>query len=291
MGLTSRDGIIPLYLRNDIGGPMARTVEDAVRILDVIVGYDEADPVTARSEGRMPESYLSFLDPEGLKGARFGVFRRYLDNPSIDPEIKDLTERAILELEERGAVVVNDFDVPDYEALTADIWCNTFQHDLNDYLSTLGDSAPFKNLENIVASGQYLPENERSLLNALEVALPPEERNPPCLDLYSTPKNNAFREAVLEAMDRDSIDAIIYPTWSNPPRLVGDLDSPAGDNSQVLSPQTGLPAITLPIGFTAAGLPAGMTFIGRLFGEPDLIRFVFAYEQATRHRRPPERFP
>jgi amidase len=84
---------------------------------------------------------------------------------------------------------------------------------------------------------------------------------------------------------------VIYPTWSNPPRKVGDMQSPAGDNSQMLSPQTGFPAITVPMGFTDGSLPAGLTFLGKQFSEPDLIKFVYAYEQATRHRRPPERFP
>ncbi len=92
-------------------------------------------------------------------------------------------------------------------------------------------------------------------------------------------------------MDASRIDAIIYPTWSNPPRNIGDLKSPAGDNSQDLAPHTGFPAITVPMGHTRDVLPAGLTFVGRLFSEPDLIRFVYAYEQATRHRRSPARFP
>jgi Asp-tRNA(Asn)/Glu-tRNA(Gln) amidotransferase A subunit family amidase len=91
-------------------------------------------------------------------------------------------------------------------------------------------------------------------------------------------------------MDKGKLDALIYPTWSNPPRKVGDLKSPAGDNSQILSPQTGFPAITVPMGFTYGSLPAGLTILGRAFSEPMLIRFAYAYEQATRHRHPPERF-
>ena len=291
MGLTSRDGIIPLYLRNDIGGPMARTVEDAVRILDVIAGYDEADPITRRSGDSAPDSYQAFLDRDGLRGSRIGVFRRYIDTSTMDPEIKSLTEQAIRDLKTQGAIIVDHFDIPGYDELISDIWCNTFQHDLNAYLSSLGDLAPYKNLAEIVASGRYLPGNERILNNALEMTIAPEDRNPPCLDLYSTSKNILFREAILEAMDKASIDAVVYPTWSNPPRKVGDLESPAGDNSQMISPHTGFPAITVPIGFTETGLPAGMTFIGRLFSEPDLIRFVYAYEQATKHRRPPPLFP
>jgi Asp-tRNA(Asn)/Glu-tRNA(Gln) amidotransferase A subunit family amidase len=94
-------------------------------------------------------------------------------------------------------------------------------------------------------------------------------------------------------MRRDRVDAIVYPTWSNPPRPVGDRSSPAGDNSQVLSPQTGFPAITVPMGWTIVDgveLPAGLTFLGEAFGEATLIRQAYAYEQATRHRRPPAGF-
>ena len=101
----------------------------------------------------------------------------------------------------------------------------------------------------------------------------------------------AYSAAILEAMQRERLDAIIYPTWSKPPRKIDDLRSPAGDNSQLLSPQTGFPAITVPMGYTRENLPAGLTFLGRLFSEPDLIKYAYSYEQATRHRRPPERFP
>ena len=92
-------------------------------------------------------------------------------------------------------------------------------------------------------------------------------------------------------MERDRVDAIVYPTWSNPPRKVGDTKTPAGDNSQVLSPQTGFPAITVPMGFTYDSLPAGLTFLGKLFDEPTLIKYAYAFEQTTKHRHPPEKFP
>ena len=92
-------------------------------------------------------------------------------------------------------------------------------------------------------------------------------------------------------MDKDRLDAVIYPTWSNPPRKIGDMKSPAGDNSQLLSPQTGFPAITVPMGFTYESLPAGLTFLGRLFTEPALIKYAYAFEQSTRHRHPPAKFP
>jgi len=291
MGLTSRDGIIPLFLRNDIGGPMARTVEDAVKILEVIAGYDPADPITKTCQGKVPQNYTQFLDKNGLQGACIGAFRKYIDAPSIDPQIKALTEKAIEDLKTQGAEIVDPFVISGFDKLIENIWSDSFQFDVNRYLSSLGENAPYKNLIEIVESGLYSPYNEDRLNTALKENKPPEERNPPCLDLYHDARNIAFREALLQAMEKDKIDAIIYPTWSNPPRKVGDTESPPGDNSQYISPHTGFPAITVPIGFTYNSLPAGLTFVGKLFAEPDLIKFVYAYEQATKHRRPPELFP
>jgi amidase len=91
-------------------------------------------------------------------------------------------------------------------------------------------------------------------------------------------------------MDMARIDAIIYPTWSNPPRLIGDLESPHGDNSQYIPPHTGMPALSVPMGFTGSGLPAGLQVVGRLFSEQKLLAYAYAYVQATRHRHPPTLF-
>ncbi len=289
MGLTSRDGIIPLYFGNDMGGPMARSVEDAARVLEVVAGYDPADPVTKSSEG-IPKNYTKFLDKKGLQGARIGVFRQYIDTPTTDPQIKALMEKAIADLKAQGAEVVDPFVVPDFEKLTQNIWCGDFQADLNSYLAAHGKSAPYKTLAEIVESGLYLPYIESRMKASLDPKTPSGEKRPPCLDLFHEPRKIAFREAVIAAMDKDKLDAVIYPTWSNAPRKVGDMQSPAGDNSQILSPQTGFPAITVPMGFTYDTLPAGMTFLGRLFSEPTLIKYAYAYEQATKHRRPPEKF-
>ncbi len=288
MGLTSRDGIIPLFWRQDVGGPMARTVEDAVRVLEIIAGYDPADPITKASEGKVPKSYTQFLKKDGLKGARLGVFRRYLDAPTTDPQIKDVMTKAIAELKAQGAVIVDPFDLPNYQELTRNITCNSFHYDVNNYLASLGDKAKYKTLAAIVEAGLYLPLNETRLKNFVQTPAPTIN---PCQDVYHDPRSIALRDAILQAMAKDKLDAIIYPTWSNAPRKLSDLQSPAGDNSQILSPQTGFPAITVPMGFTYGNLPAGITFLGKLFDEPALIRFAYAYEQATKHRRPPERFP
>lgn len=289
-GLTSIDGIIPLYARNDVGGPMARTVEDAVRILNVIAGFDPADPITARSEGHIPPSYLDFLDVNGLQGARIGVFRQYVDAPSADPAVRSVTERAIDELRSQGAEIIDPVGLPGYDSLTENLWCNTFQHDVNAYLTSLGDSSPHKNITSVYESGLYSPYIKSRLERALEENRAPEDRDPICVDVFTTPANIAFREAVLEMMNAHELDAFVYPTWSNPPRHIGDMETPAGDNSQYFSPHTGFPAITVPIGFSYDVLPVGLTFIGREYGEPTLIRLAYAYEQATLFRRAPERF-
>ncbi|HET9741996.1 MAG TPA: amidase family protein [Terriglobales bacterium] len=294
IGLTSRDGIIPLFSGADVGGPMARTVEDAARVLDVVAGYDPADPVTKLSEGEIPKTYTQFLDKNGLRGARIGVFRRYIDTPTTDPQIKAVTEQAIADLKAQGAEIVDPFEIPDFEKLTENIWCGDFQGDLNHYLERHAQNARYKSLAEIVQSGLYLPYIE----GRLKAAIAPKnaersqaEDSAPCPDVYHNQKKIAFRNAVTAAMDAAKIDAIIYPTWSNRPRKVGDMKSPAGDNSQILSPQTGFPAITVPMGFTYNSLPAGLTFVGRAFTEPTLIKYAYAYEQATRHRHSPEIFP
>lgn len=291
MGLTSRDGIIPLYLRNDIGGPLARTVEDAVRVLEVIAGYDPADSITKLCEGKVPENYTQFLQKDGLQGACIAVFKRYIDEQTIDPQIKTITLQAIEDLKKLGAEIIDSFDIPNYDELTKDIWCSTFQYDLNNYLASLGDKAPYKNLKEIYESGLYLPYIKEAIEEELKFITPPEERETPCGDLYNTEKNIKFREAVLNEMNKYKVDAIVYPTWNNQPRKVGDTESPDGDNSQILSPHTGFPAITVPTGFTKAGMPVGITFFGRAFSEPELIKFVYSYEQATKHRKAPALFP
>src|SRR5215469_7292380 len=291
IGLTSRDGIIPLFLGNDVGGPMARSVADAATLLDVVAGYDPADPITKLSEGQIPRTYTQFLDKNGLRGARIAVFRRYIDAPTTDPQIKALTEAAIRDLKAQGAEIIDPFSIPDFEKLTDNIWCGDFQADVNQYLAAHAQSARYKNLAEIVQSGLYLPYIDARLKSAVQPKAAAAQPDAPCLDTYHSEKKIAFRAAMLAAMDAAKVDAIVYPTWSNPPRKVGDTQSPAGDNSQILSPQTGFPAISVPMGYTYDSLPAGLTFLGRLFSEPTLIKYAFAYEQATKHRHPPSAFP
>ncbi|WP_089318924.1 amidase family protein [Pontibacter ummariensis] len=288
LGLTSRAGIVPLYLRNDVGGPMARTVEDATRILEVIAGYDPEDPLTKHSQGKVPQNYQQFLDKDGLEGARIGVLRQLSDqNP--DPQVKALFEQALADLKAQGAMIVDPFEVADFDKLRQDQWCDVFQRDINEYLAAQGPDVPVKNLDEIVASGKYSAYIEENLKYFQENQVE-EDGTSTCGDAFTDPKRIAFREAIENAMDKYKVDAIVYPTWNNPPARVGDFKGYKGDNSQVIAPHTGQPAFTIPMGYTYDNLPAGLQFLGRMFDEPTLIKLTYSYEQATKHRKPPVRF-
>jgi amidase len=289
IGLTSRAGIIPLFAHNDVGGPMARSVADAAALLTVVAGADPADPVTQLDADRPQVDYARFLDRHGLRGARIGVFRQYFNDDKTDPEVKTVTEQALHTLRNEGAVVVDPFSIPDYEAMVKKLDCGDFETDLNGYLAK-HPTAPYHDLASIVASGLFLPYIEEEIRGAIA---PPkaEDRRAPCPDVYHDPPKIAFRNALVKAMTEQHLDAIVYPTWSNAPRKVGDVTSPAGDNSQVLSPQTGFPAITVPMGFTHSMLPAGLTFLGPTFSESTLIRYAYDFEQSSGQRKEPPLFP
>ena len=284
IGLTSRDGIVPLNLMADVGGPLTRTVADTAALLTAVAGYDPADPITKNSEGHIHD-YTRDLRRDGLRGARIGVLRRYIDAPSTDPEIRALTEKAIADLKAQGAIIVDPFDIPHYDELTKDIGCGNFQQDVNQWFAQHAPEAPFHSIQAIYDTGLYLPYIQKRLENSLKPS------TAACQDTWHDEKKSAFRKSLLDAMDAQQLDVILYPTWSNPPRLIGDLSTPGGDNNQIIAPMTGLPAITVPMGYTHGSLPAGLQLLGRAFAEGDLIRFAYAYEQVTHHRHPPAAFP
>lgn len=289
LGLTSRAGIAPLYLRNDVGGPMARTVKDATLMLEVMAANDPEDPLTKYSAGKIPAGYQQFLDKNGLKGARIGVLRQ-LSEKAPDPQVKALFEQAITDLRKLGAEIV-DVEIPRFDTLRLNQWCPVFEHDINQYLVSLGDHVPVKNIQEVVASGKYAPYIESRLKYQITNAMNPVEGSGICSDAYTDTRRIAFRNAVVESMDRYKVGALIYPTWNNPPAKIGDANGYKGDNSQIIAPHTGQPAFTIPMGFTYGNLPAGIQFLGRPFDEPTLIRYTYAYEQGTKHRKPPVLFP
>lgn len=288
LGLTSREGIVPLYLRNDVGGPMCRTVEDATRVLQVIAGYDPEDPVTKYCEGRVHDDYLQFLDEDGLRGARIGVLRALSDDDP-HPEVKALFEQAIEVMEQRGAEIIDPLDIPGFDTLRRNQWCADFRKDIEAYLAQYVRSESLQTLEDIIEFGGYSEFVGMRLNTMKENAGRWDDSSLPCGDPFNDERRIAYREAIEKEMVRLNLDAIIYPSWNHPPSKIDDfMEGYKGDNSQVIAPHTGQPAFTIPMGFTNGNLPAGLQFLGRMFDEPTLIRICYAYEQATRHRKPPD---
>jgi len=288
MGLTSRAGVVPLSMAADVAGPMARTVADAAAVLQVVEGYDPDDPVTEAARGRDHRPYAEALDVNGLKGARIGVLRVITDSETADKAVLDLFERALADLGAAGATIVDPVEIPGLAEIRRSGrgggGCSQFKFDLNAWLAPFGDRAPVHNLEEIIKSRRFHPSIELRLRSAEEAELAPAE-NPGCRarDAFRA----KLREAVLAAMDDNSLDALAYPTWNNRPRLIGDLNTPHGDNNQLFAPSTGFPALTVPMGFVEGLLPAGLQLFGRPWSEFTLIKLAYAYEQATHHRHPP----
>jgi Asp-tRNA(Asn)/Glu-tRNA(Gln) amidotransferase A subunit family amidase len=163
--------------------------------------------------------------------------------------------------------------------------CNPFKYEFNEWLAQQGPNVPVKSLDEIVRTGRYHPSIQARLEAAMRVEQSPDS-TPGCQSRQRV--RDGLRTAVTRVMDDMKLDGLVYPTWSYPPRLIGDLNTPAGDNSQVFSPTTGMPAITVPMGYTRNNtLPAGMTIFGRAFDEARLIRLAYGYEQETRWRREP----
>ncbi len=293
MGLTSRAGVLPLNLLADIAGPMARTVEDAARVFQVIVGEDPSDSVTAAAAAHLPQNYTASLDANGLGGAVIGVLHQAYERPNTDPEVIRVFMGAVDELRRAGATIVDPATVEGVDKIQRPARelgaCMGFKYDLNRYLAAQGDRVPMKTLADIIKSGRFHPSVQRRLEQAENGPVNgPDSASCKADKIY----RDQVRDVVLKTMDRLKLDAFVYPTWSNPPRLIGDLNTPAGDNSQFYSPTTGFPAINVPMGFTRGGtLPAGMTIYGRAWSEAMLIKFAYAYEQATHHRHAPPSTP
>ncbi|MFN8347651.1 MAG: amidase family protein [Spirosomataceae bacterium] len=291
LGLISRSDIVPLNFRNDAVGPMCRNVEDATRVMEIMVGYDPNDPITKYSEGKIPKNYTQFLQKNGLKGARIGVLRELCENPptsvGADPEVKALFEKAISDMKAMGAIIVDPVAIPDFSNLRKEVVCFDLRGDLEAYLAKYVKNDTIKTLEDIVRIGSKSKSAEARIKANLTV------RNPDCPDVYTAPRRIAFRKAMEDKMYELQLDALIYPTWNNKPANINTYNEELkrveyyGDNSQIIAPHTGQPAFTVPMGFTSGNLPAGIQFLGKMYAEPTLIKLVYAYEQGTKHRVPP----
>lgn len=288
LGLVSREGIVPLYLRNDVVGPMCKTVEDATRVLQVMAGIDPKDALTAYSEGKTEKDFIQYLDKDGLKGARIGVFRT-LSERDPDPEITELFNQALDDMQRLGAVVIDSVKVANFDELRQDQWCPTFRSDLENFLQSYVKRDTMSTIEDVIRVGTK-SDYTRQRIEALS-GNTLRRGNPdlPCGNAYEDERRIAFREAIEHTMDSLKLDALVYPSWNNRPALIDRFQEEyRGDNSQIIAPATGQPAFTVPMGFSSGNLPAGLQFLGRMYAEPTLIKLTYGYEQGTRHRKAPK---
>ena len=295
IGLTSRDGVIPLSFDRDIAGPMGRTVADVAQVFTIVAGYDPADPYTEAGRERREVDYTRFLDEGGLQGARIGVFRALVDTEDADSAVLAGFAQALAELAGLGAEIVDPFDFDlAAQSRRPGMYCRRFRYDMHMYLKSLGDRAPFTDVLAVLETGDYGADAERSLGNAESAPLdvPPAEWDPPCPDYAENEQRQGFLADLVAAMDEAGVDALVYPTWLSPPAHIDRANEEySGDNSQRVAPATGMPAITVPMGYTDGVHPAGLQILARPYDEGLLFRLAYAYEQATGHRRPPEGFP
>ncbi len=303
LGLTSRDGIIPLALSFDVGGPMARTVTDAAIALGVITGIDPNDPRTFESEGKFFKDYTQFLKADALNGARIGVARSFFGG---NAEVDQLNEAALAKAEELGATLVDFSYSDDFLAertrLYSTISDSEFQPQIEAYLATVADGYP-KTLEEIVAISKS-PEVVNSDRSVAPGRIQTYEQNL-ASGGYSNPAyidavENGIplvQNTILDIMDSKNLDAIVYPTRNCPAvpiytvqdsSYVCNESSPAGRNLANIS---GFPDIQVPAGFTSDGLPNTISFLGRAYSEPKLLGLAYAYEQATLNRLPSDLVP
>ena len=290
VGLWSRSGIIPISHSQDTAGPMTRTVRDAAILLGGAVGVDPRDEATSASEGNFHTDYAQFCDPAGLEGARIGVARSFT---GFDPRVTALFEDAIQAMADAGAVIVDPANLPEAawnDELPLLLLEYEFKADLNAYLATLGPDAPVRTLAEIIEfneanAGLEMPHFGQERMIASEA------RGPLTDEAYLNAKRTiqrANREDGIDAlMDEHQLDAIVAPTRDLPwvtDHIKGDrLD---GGSSAGPAAIAGYPDISVPMGFVS-GLPAGVSFFGRAWSEPVLIRIAYAYEQATQQRRAP----
>lgn len=299
LGLTSRTGVVPLNLMSDTTGPITRTVQDAAAILQVMAGPDPGDPATAASAAHMPVDYTAALEGATLKGARIGVLRQAWKAKTADPEIIDVFNRALAQMKEAGATIVDPATIPDFEQLTHRPKgmqpCEGFKYTINRYLKSRGDLVPVHSLAEIIKSGRvYWSPEEPAMMASLKQAERQKEENGPGSAACQAAR--AYRkkvgDAVIALMDRLNLDALVYPTWTNDPRLNGDLNTPEGNNNRFFGPTTGFPVVQVPMGFTLGDtLPAGMSFYGRPWSETKLLSLAYSFQQLTHYRRAPASTP
>ena len=291
MGLVSRDGVIPYSLTQDMAGPITRTVADAARVLNVIAGYDPADPITAWSVGYVPKSYTSSLKPNSLKGARIGVLKNFFGNGPEHTAVNTVVNVAIEEMKKQGAVIV-PVTISDLDSskLVSNVSVHLYElkRELKAYLASRGPSMPVNTLEEIIASGKTHPSLEKPLKQAQALSVEDPEYKARLLARLE------LQQTIVKTMADQKLDALVYPHQQ---RLVVPIGETQVERNGVLGSITGFPAITIPAGFSPRsesapiGVPVGIEFLGRPWSEPTLLKLAYSLEQATKYRRPPVSTP
>jgi amidase len=294
LGLLSRSGIIPISHSQDTAGPMARTVRDAAILLSALTGADPRDAATRDSEGHVEKGYTTFLDANGLKGARLGIARKFMGNNS---EVDRLMEDAIALMKQHGAEMIDPADVPsaDHEMGEAEgiVLSYEFKADLNAYLGGLGPTARVKTLADVIAFNQQNHDREMPWFGQ-ETFLKAQARGPlsdqAYLDALAKSKKLSREQGIDAVVGQHRLDAIIAPTagpswvidWVN-----GDFDTGGCSTPAAVA---GYPHITVPAGYVY-GLPIGLSFFGPAWTEPKLLALAYAFEQASKLRREPKLLP
>ncbi|OBZ13905.1 amidase [Bacillus sp. FJAT-26390] len=293
IGLTSREGIIPLALSQDVGGPIARSVEDIAISMDILKGYDPDDAATLYSVGRTPTTYTKYLDADGLKGARIGVIDALL---GTNAKVKGLTEQAIADMEAAGATIVH-VEVPNltkilnYSSLSGYEFKSQLDEYFEKYINNVpGTLVPYRSLGDIIASNTDMLTDQLASYKTRN-AIGDLSTNTAYIDIIlNRPKLS--QQSLLKVMTDNDLDALLYPSTANPP---SSLSGTSAGSANRLSPFSGFPAISVPAGFVDNGmlpkLPQNIELLGRPFDEQTLIKLAYSYEQHTHHREAPSTTP
>jgi amidase len=290
VGLVGRTGIIPISHTQDTAGPMARTVKDAAILLTVLAAVDPNDNATAAAKAHIDKDYTRHLDAKGLQGARIGVARKlFFPHDAVDA----LMEDALQVMRQQGATVIDPADIPttgQWDESELSLLLFEFKAGLNAYLSKLGPKAPVRSLKEIIAFNERNRKREMPHFGQ-DIFLKAEAKGALTMPEYQAALDRCRRltreEGIDAVMTKHKLDALVAPT-EGPAWLT---DFVVGDHSLGRSTTppaiAGYPSITVPAG-RVAGLPVGLSFFGRAWSEPALIKLAFAFEQATNHRRPPQ---
>ncbi|OAB30955.1 amidase [Paenibacillus macquariensis subsp. macquariensis] len=284
IGLSSRDGIIPLALTQDVGGPMARTVTDAAILLDATAGYDKDDVATAYI-GHIPATYTDSLVVDGLKGSRIGVATELFGTKDKQQPVSELVNAAVDDLKRLGATTV-PITIPNLAEIFTYPSLSRYESktQLNEYLAEYAPDASYHNLSEIIESGQFYAQLKATFIVRNTRNLESQEYKDIVLK-----RTKLSRDAIMKVIADNNLDAIVYPSTTQTAAEIGGSQD-AGNNNR-LSAYTGYPAISVPAGFTSEGLAAGIEFMGRTFDEATIIKLAYSYEQGTHNRMAPVLVP